>query len=214
MVQDLGFHWASNAGSFTSQSAHDLHPKIKEELSESFPKFTEMINSSSSAVEDLHLPPTSYIRSKDLNDLSEKLLLKSFSSGCQINGLQLPAGEFYANAQSCNTGFGGVAIPSRGHFSQIFPTINISNLSQPSSTISSSLDMNLQALDLLTSARFSGTFSQPSHNNLGLFKDSLSFGLDHLQQSTNRPSNSSSKVSTIYSSSTSSFFTFPVPSFL
>lgn len=195
VVQDLGFHWASNAGSFTSQSAHDLHPKIKEELSESFPKFTEMINSSSSAVEDLHLPPTSYIRSKDLNDLSEKLLLKSFSSGCQINGLQLSAGEFYANAQSCNNGFGGVAIPSRGHFSQIFPTINISNLSQPSSTISSSLDMNLQALDLLTSARFSGTISQPSHNNLGLFKESLSFGLDHLQQSTNRPSNSSSKIS-------------------
>ena len=150
-----------------------------------------MINSSSSSVEDL----------------GEKILLKSFSSGCQINGLQLSAGDFYSNAQSCSTnGYGGVGIPSRGHFSQIFPTINISNLGQSSPTVSSSLDMNLQALDLLTSARFSGSLSHPSHNNLGLFREGLSFGLDHLQQSANRPSNSPSKVSTIYPSSTSSFF--------
>lgn len=198
-----------NAGSFTNHATHDLHPKIKEELSQSFPKFTEMINSSSGAVEDLHLPPTSYIKSKDFSDLSEKLLLKSFSSGFQINGLQLSAGDFYPNAQSCSTtGFGGAAIPIRGHFSQIFPTVNISNLSQTSPTISSSLDMNLQALDLLTSARFAGTFNPLSHNNLGPFKESLSFGLDHLQQSMNRPSNISNKVSTVYPSSPSSSFFF------
>lgn len=164
---------------------------------------TNSSTSSGGAVEDLHSPPTTYIRSnKDLTDLSEKLFLKSLSSSaCQINGLQLSAADFYANAQSFTTGYGGVAaaIPSRGHFSQIFPTINISNLSNQSSPIvSSSLDMNLQALDLLTSARFSGSFSHPSNNNLGLFRDGLSFGLDHLQQSTNRPSNSPTKVSTIY----------------
>ncbi|CAL5438547.1 unnamed protein product [Camellia sinensis] len=114
----------------SSQSpSHDLHLARKGDLPEDhYPKFTEMIHSnttSSSSIEDLHLQQqaTSYATNeqRDLNDLSEKLLLRN-SSGCQINGIQLPAGEFYSGGGGGAT----VAPPSRGNFSQIFPTINIS----------------------------------------------------------------------------------------
>ncbi|KAK9271065.1 hypothetical protein L1049_026654 [Liquidambar formosana] len=190
MIQDLGFHWTSNVASFTGQSAQDLHlAKTKEELSDTFPKFTEMMNSSSS-IEDLHLPPTSYIKNehKDFDDLSEKLLLKTLSNH------QPSAGGFYSNSQNCPN-FGGVAMPSRGSFSQIFPSINISNLNQSASAISNTLDMNMQALDLLTSPRLTGSISQVSHDNLGLVKDSLSFGLHHMQQLTHMPSSNPNKIS-------------------
>ncbi|KAL5780540.1 hypothetical protein ACOSQ2_011277 [Xanthoceras sorbifolium] len=202
MIQEPGIHWISNGGSFTSQSAHDMHlSKIKEELSssESFPKFTDMLNSPSSTIEDnSHLPPTSYLKNeqKELSDLSEKLLLKTISSGFPLNGNQFSAGDFYSSSQNLSS-FGS-AIPSRsGNFSQIYPTINISNLNQSSSSANSStFDMNLQALDLLsTSARFSGNFSQTSHDhhNLGIYKESLPFDFDHhMQQSSSRSQSSSS----------------------
>nr|XP_023870561.1 transcription factor bHLH110-like [Quercus suber] len=152
MVQDLGFYWLSNAGGSNSQSALDL--KIKEEHSESFRKYTELLHSSS---EDYHFTPTSHIKN-ERNDL-KKLLLKTISTK-----------GFYSNAQNCPS-FGDVAMPSRGNFSQIYPSINISNLNQSpsSSEISRSLYMNLQALNLLTPERYSGCFSQPSHDSLGLF---------------------------------------------
>lgn len=172
MLQDSGFHWTGNAGSLSTQSAHDLHlAKIKQELSESFPRFTEMLNSSSSA-EDYQFPPTSHIKDepKNLNDLSEKLLFKTISTK-----------GFPSNAQNCH-GYGSEAMPSRGSFSQIYPSVNISNWNQSPSAIFSSLDVNLQALDLLTSGRYSGSFSQPSHNNFEEFKAGPSFGLDHMQQ--------------------------------
>ncbi|KAF5455877.1 hypothetical protein F2P56_025409 [Juglans regia] len=198
MVQDLGFHWTSNAGCFTSsttdQSAHDLHDlaKIKEELSESFPKFTEMLNSSSS-IEDYHLHhPTDCIKDEQKDhlshELSEKLLLKTVSSK-----------GFYSNSQNLPS-FGGAAMPSRGNFSQIYPSINISNVNQsPSpSEISSSLDMNMQALDLLTSERYSSgsSFSQLPNSNdrLGVFKESP-FGLENMQQLTHRLTTSPSNIS-------------------
>uniref|UniRef100_A0A2N9ICA9 BHLH domain-containing protein n=1 Tax=Fagus sylvatica TaxID=28930 RepID=A0A2N9ICA9_FAGSY len=179
MVQDLGFHWIGNAGNSTNQSAHDQHlSKIKEELSESFPKFTEMLNSSSSSIEDqYHFSPTSH--KKNIKTISSK-------------------GIYSNNAQNC-TSFGGVAMPSRGNYSQIYPSINISNLNQSPSAISSSLDMNLQALNLLTSSeKYSGSFSQASHDStLGVFKASPSFGLDHMQQLTHmyRPSCSPTNIS-------------------
>uniref|UniRef100_A0A5B6YJR3 BHLH domain-containing protein n=1 Tax=Davidia involucrata TaxID=16924 RepID=A0A5B6YJR3_DAVIN len=165
MIQDLGFHWPN-----------------KEELSDSYPKFTEMINSAT-RIEDFHMQPTiSYVKNeqKGLDDLSEKLLLRTFYSGCQINGG--PGGrEYYSNAQNC--GRSRNTLGSRGNFSQIFPTINISNLNRSSSAISSPLDTNMQLFTNL---------SQPSH---GLFKESLSYGFDHMQQSTHRPSNSPTKIS-------------------
>ena len=200
MFQDLGFHyWNNNAGNFSSHSAYDLQlSKIKEGLSssDSFPKFTEMLNSPSSTIEDPHVSSSSYIKDelKDLS-LSEKLLLETISSGFPINGHdQFSPRQISSSHHNCSS-FGS-AIPSRGSFSQIYPSINISNLNQPSSPlISGSFDMNLQALDLLTSTRFSGSFPQPaSLDPLDMFKDSLSFGLDSIQQSNQRPSCSPSKV--------------------
>ncbi|KAJ6920744.1 transcription factor bHLH110-like isoform X2 [Populus alba x Populus x berolinensis] len=202
MFQDLGFHyWNNNAGNFSSHSAYDLQlSKIKEGLSsssDSFPKFTEMLNSPSSTIEDPHVSSLSYIKDelKDLS-LSEKLLLETISSGFPINGHdQFSPRQISSCHHNCSS-FGS-AIPSRGSFSQIYPSINISNFNQPSSPlISGSFDMNLQALDLLTSTRFSGSFPQPaSLDPLDMFKDSLSFGLDSIQQSNQRPSCSPSKIS-------------------
>ncbi|KAF8405274.1 hypothetical protein HHK36_010175 [Tetracentron sinense] len=142
MVQDLGFHWACNAGSFTNDSADELNlGKLKEELSNSFPKYNEMINC-----------PTSYIKDEQqgLHDLSEKFLPKTISS---INGFQVSAGDqLYSNAQS-SPRFGGVSTSYRGNFSQIFPSTYISNMNPLSSSFSSSLGMNLEALDLLSSCQ-------------------------------------------------------------
>ncbi|KAF8406470.1 hypothetical protein HHK36_008557 [Tetracentron sinense] len=194
MIQDLGFHWASHAGTFTNHSADELQlEKIKEELSDYFPKYNEMINSSSN-VEEFHLPCTSYIkhRQEDLHDFSEKLLLKTIPSSCQVNGLQVSAGDLYSNAQNSGR-FGGVTTSHRGNFSQIFPSTNISNMNPLSSPFPSSLDMNLQALDLLSTTKLSGSFTQPSNNNLGLLKENLSFSLNHMQESSQRLSNSQSK---------------------
>ena len=202
MIQD----WANNEGSFTSQSCHELKhlAKIKEELSESLIKFTEMLSDTSSIRDSHQLPPTNDLKNeqKDLHDLSEKLLLKTISSGFPM----FSAGsEFYSSTQNCSIP-GSTSLPSRGNFSQIYPSINISNLNQASSpNIPSSFDVNLEALDLLSPARFSSrsSFSHPSrdHTNLVIYKESPSFGLHHhhFQQSNQRPNYSPSKVSALYS---------------
>lgn len=182
MIQDLGFHWS-----------------IKDELSSdsNYPKFTEMINTSSpsSGIEDLHLHNLNDQR--NLNDMmSEKLFLRNF------NGLHLPPPDnFYSNSNPHNGT--STSAPSRATFSQIFPSINISNFGQSSSIISNSLGMSLEALDLFNSPRFSGSFSQPSsHDQLG----DLSYnGVDHLQQLSHRPTTSPSKVGTLFI-----FFTYSI----
>ncbi|KAJ6736301.1 TRANSCRIPTION FACTOR BHLH83-RELATED [Salix viminalis] len=202
MFQDLGLqYWNNNAANFSSQSAYDLQlSKIKEELSssDSFPKFTEMLNSPSSTIEDPLLSSSSYIKDEQTNlSLSEKLLLKTISSGFPINGHdQFSTRQIPSSHHNCSS-FGS-AVPSRGSFSQIYPSINISNFNQPSSPLISgaSLDMNLQALDLLTSTRFSGSFPHPaSLDPLDMFKDSLSFGFDSIQHSNQRPACSPNKIS-------------------
>ncbi|XP_022769044.1 transcription factor bHLH110-like isoform X4 [Durio zibethinus] len=200
MIQD----WTNNEGSFATHSCHDIHlAKIKEELSESLTRFTEMLSDTSSrdVGDSRQLPPTNYLKNneqKDLHDLSEKLLLKTISSGFPM----FSAGsEFYSTTQNCSIP-GSTCLPSRRNFSQIYPSINISNLSQASSpNIPSSFDMNLEALDLLSPARFSSrsSFTNPSrdHNNLGIYKEiSPSFGFHHhhFQQSNQRPAYSPSKV--------------------
>ncbi|XWS25810.1 hypothetical protein CRYUN_Cryun27aG0099000 [Craigia yunnanensis] len=197
MFQD----WTNNERSFTTHSFHDLQlAKIKEELSESLTRFTEMLSDTSSVGDSHQLPPTNYLKNeqKGLHDLSEKLLLKTIASGFPM----FSAGsEFYSTTQNCSIS-GSTSLPSRGNFSQIYPTINISNLNQASSpNIPSSFDMNLEALDLLSPARFNSrsSFSHPSHDhtNLGIYKESPSFGLHHhhFQQSNQRPAYSPSKIS-------------------
>ncbi|KAF9609480.1 hypothetical protein IFM89_016566 [Coptis chinensis] len=187
MIQDLGYHhWISSTGNFTNQSAHELHlARIKEELSESPHRFSETINCLSSNPEEFHLPSTSYIKERrDLNDLSEKILLKTFSSGCQLNDLQ--DGTLYSNSQSSVR---GTATSTRGNFSQIFPSANVSTTNSPFSS------MNMQVLDLLTSTKSGGGFGQLRHNNLGLFKETPSFDLDHMKESSHWLTSSSNKVS-------------------
>ncbi|KAK9023174.1 hypothetical protein V6N11_003401 [Hibiscus sabdariffa] len=204
MIQD----WANSDGSFTTQSCHGLHlPKTKDELSESITRFTDILSDSSSSVGDSRqLPQANYLKNndqRDLNDLSEKLLLKTISSGFPM----FSAGpEFYSSTQNCSISRSGFS-PSRGNFSQIYPSINISSLNQASSppNISSSFDMNLEALDLLNPARFSRSsrFSYPSedhHDNLGIYKEiSPSFGLHHhhnlLQSNQRTAAYSPSKIS-------------------
>lgn len=201
MIQDLGFqHWNNNAGNFNSFSAyHDLQlSKIKEELSsDSLPKFTEMLNSPSSTIEDPHPSSSSYFKDEQEGlSLSEKLLLKTISPGFPRNVHDQFSSREISSCHHNGSSFGS-AIPSRESFSQIYPSINISNLKQPSSPlISGSFDMNLQGLDLLTSTRYSGSFAQPSEDPLAMFnKDSLSFGLDRMQQASQRPSCSPNKIS-------------------
>ncbi|XP_050157178.1 transcription factor bHLH110-like isoform X1 [Malus sylvestris] len=224
MVPDLGFHWRTNITS-DHQSAHDL-ANIKEELSSSssldhhssFPKLTEMLTAAVSSSSIDHDQYFQFMKNEQtdqmvMNDLSEKLLLKTLSSGCQMNSTfnaprhhQISPSardhhQFYSNdhhhlLHNSNL-MGGVppAMPSRsaGHFSQIYPSINVSNLNRSLSTLStSSLDMNLQAMDLLgASARFStgdgSSFStQPndSHDACGLYKErQKSFGtLEQMHQ--------------------------------
>lgn len=192
MLQDLGFQWASSAENYSNHPTNDLQlSKIKEELTDSFPKFGEH-----STLEDIHSPSTSYIKQEQqfLQDLNEKLLLRNFSSGCQVNGFQTSSGDFYSNPQS-TTSFGTLATASvRGNYSRILPTANISSVNPPLSPFPTSLGMNLQALDLLASTKAGVNFSQPLLNNLGSFKG-LPFGLDHLQESSQGPSTNCQKVS-------------------
>ncbi|XP_028803039.1 transcription factor bHLH110 isoform X2 [Neltuma alba] len=165
----LGYQWASAEEREVSstQSDHDLglqYSNIKEEISDVFPcKFTEMLNSTGSSMEH-----------KDFNALSEKLLLKTLSSG-----------DFYSTSENFANNFGGGmgmgVAPSRRSFSQIYPSINISNLNHSSPAISSSLDMNMQSSDLLNSARFNGGLSQHTQDGLARF-DNVSFRLDHMHQ--------------------------------
>ncbi|KAJ4966557.1 hypothetical protein NE237_018406 [Protea cynaroides] len=182
MVQELGF----TAGSFTNHSAnnHLQLSKIKEELSDSLPKFTETVNNPFS-LEEFYLPSTRYIKDneqQDLHELGGKILFKTLSSvGQSINGPQLSAGDIYSNAQN-RVSFGG-------NLNQIYPTRNILDLNPFPSTFSSCLGMNLQPLDLLSSMKFGGsTLNQLSQNNIGLSKERFSCSSDHLQIYSNMPS--------------------------
>lgn len=172
--QDLGFQWANSniTGVFNNQSGHDSHSaRIKGEFSDSHQKFTEMLQSPPSNLEELHLHPL----------MKNDNFLKNFSSGCHTNETQFPGAEDY-------TFFGNEISPSRGNFSRILPTINVSNLNQSSNTMSSNtFDMNMQALDLFNSGRFV--------DNQNFYKESFpNDGFGHIQQSIHRPSNTLNKM--------------------
>ncbi|XP_077221462.1 transcription factor bHLH110-like isoform X2 [Tasmannia lanceolata] len=187
MFQDPEFQWANNGESYTNHSTHELPlTKIKEELSYSFPKFSNASN-----LEEFHLPSTRYIKNEQqyLQDLNEKLLHKTFSSGCQINGFHLSAGDLYSNPQSSDT-FGSLATSGRGNFSRIHPSANISSPNPSSLQFSS-----LQALDLLASTKLGGSFSQTSLHNLDLFSEVMPLGLDILQKPNRETSNSPPRIS-------------------
>ncbi|KAJ9567356.1 hypothetical protein OSB04_003322 [Centaurea solstitialis] len=202
MAQDLGFPWSSNTNNNgvgypidNLIMTHELQrlARIKDEfsVSESYPKFLDMLNCSpTSSIEDLQLHPSSssYLKNDHHQQMSysnnnQDFLLRNLSStiGCD----QIKGGQLIINDQNC----------SNGIFSQIFPTISISNLNQSSSNSSSSsssssgissspFDMNsLPALDLFGSPRFDPS-SLNAHINLG----GLSYGLNSMHQQSHRPS--------------------------
>lgn len=193
MTQDLSFSWAngSRGNNFANQSSHDLQLEMmKREFSESYSNFSEMISSPSSSIEDVQVPiqPTDYRKkeNREINDPNVKLLLRSMSSGGRNNDSHRSCPEELYCSTSSSSSLG--ATPKRGTFSQIYPTINVSEINQTSLTNASSFHMNSQALDLLNSARFGGIFCQPMVDQLCLSKNgSLSYGYDYLRQSIPMP---------------------------
>ncbi|CAL0327018.1 unnamed protein product [Lupinus luteus] len=181
MIQDLGYHnhWTSDAENCLT------------------PTFSEMLNGTPSNMEDYkyHNPghststATNQMKNsnecKDMNALNEKLLMKTLFSG----DIYLTSAENYGNFGATHHG-----VPSRGNFSQIYPSINISNLSHSSTStpISSSMSImgTTQPLDLLTSpTSFPAGLSHRSHSQDHCFaNNNLSFPLDHMQQPNDRSS--------------------------
>ncbi|CAI9763742.1 unnamed protein product [Fraxinus pennsylvanica] len=179
MIPDLGFHWANATTDqrFTGESAERIK---KQCLNNTYPnRYTEILNSPQ-------------LREMPLNDLNAKLLLRTSFSGNLTSGIQLTSGELLANSPTTGSGSG------RG-FNRILPSVNVSNLNLSASLAnSSSSDMNLEALDVLTSSRFTGKFSPSSQNEQGLFKDDLSYyGFDYTKRSNKTPFHSINKVSAL-----------------
>lgn len=204
-LQDWSSNNSTEGSCFTSTHNsfhHDrqLAAKLKdEELSESITRFTEILSDDTSSVGDSHEAPTNYIKNingqKDLQDLSEKLLFKTISSGFPM--FSSPGSDLFSTTHHQNCSMIPNSLPSRGNFSQIYPSINISNLNQASSSspnIPSSMNLDL----LSTPARLSSSLSHPSYND-NIYKESPSFGLHryhHFQQSNQRPAAySPSKIS-------------------
>ncbi|KAL3640908.1 hypothetical protein CASFOL_015876 [Castilleja foliolosa] len=179
---DLAFHnWANytNTTNYSNdhQSLQDLHlPRIKEEFSDHYyHKYADLLNNNNN---------------EQQNDFGTKMLLKSLSSENlmsykNINN-QISSGNFIYGTGVTNNGRG---------FAQILPSINVSNLNNmglANGAAGSSLDMNLEALDLLTSSSFSGNLGTSSQNHqVGSilrdgFSNYASFD-DHMQQSNQIP---------------------------
>ncbi|KAF8024297.1 hypothetical protein BT93_F1476 [Corymbia citriodora subsp. variegata] len=179
---DLGSHWTRNNSSVEPFGRNaDLTYGVKEELSDPL-RFTDLLNSTQSGIEDLHLyHSTSHVEntdeeSDDLSELSQKLMLKTLTSTCQINLNAYSPGRdfFYPSAQH---------YVRPGIFSQIHPSIDVSNLSQSRGSVSSSLDVNSPAFDLMN-GRFSGGIANTTQGtNLGMHRESLMFGLQRMRHS-------------------------------
>ncbi|XP_068637634.1 transcription factor bHLH110 [Aristolochia californica] len=192
MFQDLGSYWASSADSCNNHSTHELHlSKVKAELPESFPKY-----SNSSNLEEIPLPSTSYIKHEQqyLQDLNEKFLLRSFSS----SGFQTSTELMYPSSKSY-TSLGTVTPSTRGSFSRIHPSATISGPNPSSSPFLGSLGLNMQAMDLLASAKLGGSFIQPSISNLALLRETVPSGFENIRELNQESSNcSSQKISFVH----------------
>ncbi|KAE8701254.1 Sec14p-like phosphatidylinositol transfer family protein [Hibiscus syriacus] len=128
---------------FNQQSASEfLLANIKDEMSDSFPKLSE----------------TMYCHSSDY-DLGGNLWHSNFSIANNITELQLSSGELYSNVHHppCP---GTTSATSRRDFNHFFPSTNISTSDFCSSLLSSSLDLNLKSLYLLTSTHDGGSHNQ------------------------------------------------------
>ncbi|KAL1546780.1 transcription factor bHLH110-like protein [Salvia divinorum] len=141
-----------------------------QDLQHYYRKYSEML--SCGGGDELTLRNHHHQQSSDLqqNDVATKFLLKSFSG-------KMNSPDFYSGN-------------SVNHTRQIFPA-EYSSLINPAP---GSLDMNLEALDLLASSRFTANF--PAHSQIGILRDEFSsYGLDQMHQALQIPFYGANKVS-------------------
>ncbi|KAJ6907198.1 hypothetical protein NC651_017784 [Populus alba x Populus x berolinensis] len=148
-----GFNQPSTANEF-------LLAKTKEELPDPFFKPSEMMHTGSN-VEGSYFLSSKY-KHQYSHDLGENQWpLNSLSSLHHISDSNAQKTASLQNLSGCN----------RYNFSHILPSISISTSDLCSSLVSSSLDLNLQAVDLLPTSTYDGaaSFSQSSENTLDHF---------------------------------------------
>ncbi|KAI3785584.1 hypothetical protein L1987_44706 [Smallanthus sonchifolius] len=153
--------------------------RIKDEFSvvESYPKFLELLNCNpTSSMDGLELQSYySYLKNEDHQQISytnnnQDFLLTNYITGCQIKGDQI------INDNNC----------SNGTFSQIFPTISISNLKQSTTTSTSSSSTSSSAIS-------------PSSFDMNCLPalDPFGYGFDRMHRPNHRPSVCPSKISSV-----------------
>ncbi|XP_021758298.1 transcription factor bHLH110-like [Chenopodium quinoa] len=203
LIQEVGFPWPNNHITINQSTPHQEHhhqhiaDKIKEEQSPStssdhhdnptFAKFSDMLSSSTSSPSEMLLLKNTLSPTFKNHMLSNNRNLHNQPSTFQPNIQQ-----FQNTNKSIST-----------TFSQIFPSVNISNMnnnnnnknmSSPISSSSSTIDPQMannaqNGFDLFATARFlSGetlnNHSSSGNNLLELFEGSPRFNVDHdLQQS-------------------------------
>ncbi|KAI3807331.1 hypothetical protein L1987_23257 [Smallanthus sonchifolius] len=168
--------------------AHELQhlARIKHELSitGSYSKLPDIISCSPTSSTEDFMSNNNFQRTRYNNDNNQDMLLKTFSNGCHIKSDQF-MNQFPSSEDSIFNSF-DTNSSYRGTCSQIFPTLNISNLNRPTSTF----NINMPALDSFGSTTFNGSSSyQPSVFNAlnlgGLFNDNcLSYGVDQMNSKT------------------------------
>ncbi|KAG6766768.1 hypothetical protein POTOM_027941 [Populus tomentosa] len=166
-----GFNQPSTANEF-------LLAKTKEVLPEPFFKPGAMMHTGSN-VEGSYFLSSKY-KHQYSHDLGENQWpLNSLSSLHHISDSNAQKTAGLQNLSGCN----------RYNFSHILPSISISTSDLCSSLVSSSLDLNLQAVDLLSTSTYDGaaSFSQSSENTLDHFT----------REHKDSPSKSCNKTSTI-----------------
>ncbi|KAJ6288386.1 hypothetical protein OIU76_024386 [Salix suchowensis] len=168
-----------HASGFTQPSTANefLLAKTKDELPDPFFKPGEMMHTGSNVEEPDFL--SSKYKHQYSHDLGgNQWPLNSLSSLHHISDTNSQNTASLQNLSGCN----------RYNFSQILPSINISTSDLCSSLVSSSLDLNLQAVDLLSASTYDGaaSFSQSSQNTLDHF----------MREHKDSPSKSCNKTST------------------
>ncbi|KAE8655981.1 Sec14p-like phosphatidylinositol transfer family protein [Hibiscus syriacus] len=191
-----------NEGSFYQQSANEfLLANIKDDMSGSFPKLSEMMYCNSSAEDSYLFSKEHYPQSIDQN-LGGNMRHRNFSIANNMTEQQLSSGDLYTNVNDHSPCL-GTAAASRYDFNHIFPSTNIATNDMCSTLISNSLDLKLKSLDLFNSKYDSGSCNQSLvENNRNLSRNVL-MGHDPRIESNDSPS-TTSKVSTFVSGSTTS----------
>ncbi|KAE8703821.1 Sec14p-like phosphatidylinositol transfer family protein [Hibiscus syriacus] len=193
---------------FNEQSASEfLLANIKDEMSDSFPSLSETIYCHS--IEHSYLPSKKHYCAQYPSDYDlggNYLWHSNFSIANNMTELQLSSGELNSNVHHSPCP-GTTLATSRHDFNHVFPSTNISTSDFCSTLLSSSLDLNLKSLDLLTSTHDGGSYNQslldmiPGKLSRGVFMGHESH--DHRREHSDSTS-TSSKVSSFVSGSITS----------